>query len=123
VNNDVASTPGQFSRASSAAIAGRRFVHGKRDKDGEHKRHLTALNNSFSGWVEEQMRKNPVAPWTAAIHDYLQYVRRLDSKYGSARGAVLTFGSGDMYVLILYAPLAYVLSLAHVFHSLIHSTR
>jgi regulator of chromosome condensation len=77
-------------------MAGRRKVQGKRNKDDEYQRHLTALNNSFSGWVDDQMRKNPVAPWTAAIHDYLQYVRRLDSKYGSARGAILTFGSGDI---------------------------
>jgi hypothetical protein len=73
----VNSAPGNFSRASGSVLAGRKIVRGKRDKNEEFSRHLTALNTNFAKYIDNLMRNNPCSPWDNAIQDYLAYINEV----------------------------------------------
>jgi len=91
-----ASTPGQFRRADTSALARRKqLVPKKQDKEAKMAGMLKALNNAFAKNVERLMTKHPSVSWGAAIADYLMYVEQLEQKYGGRTGTLLTFGSGD----------------------------
>lgn len=85
-------TGGKFSRADCETMKSRKVLSTRQQ---EYDRHIQALNESFLQSVKDHLVFDPEKSWKDNMMEYLAHVRYIESRFGEAKGSVLTFGSGD----------------------------
>ena len=91
-NTKSTSSFGAFPRADHSTLATRTILT---TRTSEYHRHVMALNLHFTSILKSQMEHSSTSSWLKNMTEYKIHAARIEERYGSWKGHVWTFGSGD----------------------------